>query len=409
MLRGKLVSEVDFSSNLIYKGQMERINFKPERNLNTIQTMFRTMGHEIRIVGGAVRDILLGEEPKDIDLCTTATPDQMIEVAEAFPWECHVVPTGLQHGTVTFVFEDGGAYEITTLRIDTDTDGRHAEVEFTTDFQRDAARRDLTINAMSMDLDGTIYDYFNGREDLRVNRVRFVGNTEQRIREDYLRILRYFRFAARFSSLMHYEDLETIEHWASGLQDISRERIWQEMSKLLMAPSRRNVMRVMEKYHVLDHIGLDVRYEHGHSLLDNADCCITAIACYLTQDPEAFARGWKMSVPEINKLCWMTGRKLEVPFLYDIEDLLVAGKPRDWVVSWTKLHGDNRAVFHAESWEIPEFPVRGQDLLNAGMSPGKEVGIALASLKRAWIASRFTLTRDELLCPAEVTTPKPIA
>lgn len=387
---------------------MERITFTPGQDLLDLQMMFDTHRHEIRVVGGAVRDLILGHDPKDIDLCTTATPDQMIEIAESFPFACHVVPTGLQHGTVTFVFKGGGAYEVTTLRIDTDTDGRHADVQFTTSFEQDAARRDLTINAMSMDIGGNVYDYFGGINDLRANVIRFVGDPETRIREDYLRILRYFRFAARFGSMLHQEDLQIIQAWAGGLKFISKERIWSEMSRLLGCDpyARRLTMETMERYGVLDAIGLDFRYEHGHSIMERADCPVTALACYLKSDPEEFARGWKMSVPEINKLKWVSTKKLDCPFQYEIEDLLVSGAPREWVVSWTKLHGDARCVFHAENWPIPEFPVKGQDLLDAGMKPGKEVGKALANMKRVWIESRFTKTKDDLLCPAGVTTPK---
>ena len=390
---------------------MERITFTPTQDLLDLQMMFDTHRHQLRIVGGAVRDLVLGHEPKDIDLCTTATPDEMIEVGAAFPLGCRVVPTGLQHGTVTFVMKDGGAYEITTLRIDTDTDGRHADVQFTTSFEQDAARRDLTINAMSMDINGTVYDYFDGLKDLKANAIQFVGDPETRIREDYLRILRYFRFAARFRSTMFNDDLKIIEYWARGLRTISKERIWSEMSRLLMSEpaTRRLIMETMEKYKVLDAIGMEYRYRHGHSLVERADCPVTAMACYITGNGEEFARSWHMSVPEIQKLAWLSDKKLDYPFQYDIEDILVAGKPRDWVVSWTKLHGDARCVFHAENWPIPEFPVKGQDLLDAGMTPGKAVGKELAYMKRVWIESRFTKTKEDLLCLAEATTPKQTA
>lgn len=145
----------------------------------------------MRLVGGVVRDLLLGNDPKDIDLATECTPQGMIQIFERAG--LRYIPTGLQHGTVTVNINHIN-YEITTLRIDHVTDGRHALVQFTSDWMKDAERRDLTINAMSLSFDGTLFDYFNGRKDLEERKVRFVGNARERITEDYLRILRYFRY-----------------------------------------------------------------------------------------------------------------------------------------------------------------------------------------------------------------------
>lgn len=157
--------------------------------------IFKANGFEIRLVGGVVRDLLLGKTPKDVDLATTATPDQMIALARTN--NLRYIETGLQHGTLTFVV-DGEPYEITTLRVDKETDGRHATVEYTTDWHTDAERRDLTYNAFSLDLNGNLYDYFNGLKDLKNKTTRFVGDPNKRIQEDYIRILRYFRMSQKF-------------------------------------------------------------------------------------------------------------------------------------------------------------------------------------------------------------------
>merc|ERR1719187_2239804 len=171
--------------------------FTPE--LTYPPQLFAKYGHEIRIAGGAVRDLLQHKVPDDIDLATTATPDQMKEMFEKE--EVRMINNmGEKHGTITARINDKENFEVTTLRIDKVTDGRRAEVEFTVDWEVDANRRDLTINSMFLGLDGVLYDYFKGHEDLNQRSVRFVGVAEERIQEDYLRILRYFRFYGRISS-----------------------------------------------------------------------------------------------------------------------------------------------------------------------------------------------------------------
>ena len=159
-------------------------------DLQRLQQLMKAEGYSLRLVGGAVRDLLLGAEPKDIDLATDCTPQEVMGILQRA--DIKPIPTGLQHGTVT-AHMPSADYEITTLRLDRDTDGRHAVVEFTTDWKADAQRRDLTINAMSLSLDGDLYDYFDGQTHLAEQRVLFVGSARERIMEDYLRILRYFR------------------------------------------------------------------------------------------------------------------------------------------------------------------------------------------------------------------------
>ena len=224
--------------------------------LNLVK-VFEENGFEIRIVGGAVRDILLGKEPpKDMDLSTNATPDQMIELFKEN--DIKFYETGLQHGTLT-VHINAIDYEVTTLRIDTETDGRHAKVQFTNDWRLDAERRDLTINAMSLKADGTLYDYFSGMRDLNDKKVQFVGHPEKRILEDYLRILRYFRFYGRIvqEAGQHDEEtLATIRKTASGLRNIAVERIWVEVSRILVGNHASHLIDLMYDLGVAEHIGM---------------------------------------------------------------------------------------------------------------------------------------------------------
>lgn len=199
--------------------------------LNQLLDVFNKYNYEIRIAGGAVRDILMDKKPTDLDFATTATPGQMKEMFEKENIRM-INMNGEKHGTITARINEKENYECTTLRIDIVTDGRHAEVEFTTDWLLDANRRDLTINAMFLGFDGSVYDYFYGYEDLMARKVRFVGNAERRIQEDYLRILRYFRFYGRIAKSAYDHEQETlnvITRNVEGLERISGERLWVEV------------------------------------------------------------------------------------------------------------------------------------------------------------------------------------
>ncbi len=223
--------------------------------LLTVTTAFQENGYDIRLVGGVIRDLLLGVPPKDIDLSTNATPEQMKDVFAKKGIK--FIETGLEHGTITAHINHLD-FEVTTLRYDTEQDGRWAKVVFTNDWKLDAERRDLTINAMSMDTECTLYDYFGGVEDLKCRQVRFVGDSRQRIKEDYLRILRYFRFYGRIATDADNHDQETLEviqEMASGLEKISVERIWMELSKILIGNFAPSIMKHIYDLGVASHIG----------------------------------------------------------------------------------------------------------------------------------------------------------
>ena len=200
-------------------------------------------GEETRLAGGAVRDLALGLTPGDFDLATTALPE--IVIARARAAGLHFAPTGIAHGTVT-VIADGRPFEVTTLREDVETDGRHAVVKFGRDFRADALRRDFTINALSLDAEGRVHDYCGGLADLQARRVRFIGDARQRIREDYLRILRFFRFSARFGEgALDAEGLAAAIAEREGLSILSRERVRAELLKLLVAPRAGEVVTTL--------------------------------------------------------------------------------------------------------------------------------------------------------------------
>ncbi|VTJ78474.1 Hypothetical predicted protein [Marmota monax] len=225
--------------------------------LKSLTELFVRENHELRIAGGAVRDLLNGVKPQDVDFATTATPSQMKEMFQAAGIRM-INNKGEKHGTITARLHEEN-FEITTLRIDVVTDGRHAEVEFTTDWQKDAERRDLTINSMFLGFDGTLFDYFNGYADLKNKKVRFVGQAKQRIQEDYLRILRYFRFYGRIVDKPGDHDPETLEaitENAKGLGGISGERIWVELKKILTGDHVNHLMHLIYDLDVAPYIGL---------------------------------------------------------------------------------------------------------------------------------------------------------
>jgi tRNA nucleotidyltransferase/poly(A) polymerase len=277
------------------------LNFLMSPELQQLKSvLIDRSNEEFRFVGGCVRDALLLVKANDIDICTTATPEGVIALARSN--RLQVVPTGLKHGTVS-VIVNGVPFEITTLRVDTETDGRHAVVRWTKSFEEDASRRDFTYNAMSIDFEGNFYDYFDGIKDLRFCNTVFVGDATERIREDYLRVLRYFRFVARFNStiddnilcLMHDRQVK------EGLAQISKERVWAEMSKLLMFSSRYRVMQALFNCGIAAVIRLDYAPQ---TLLNAADDAVAALASFeLTIDnAKALASDWKLSTVERAKL-----------------------------------------------------------------------------------------------------------
>ncbi|MFC0202460.1 CCA tRNA nucleotidyltransferase [Paracoccus rhizosphaerae] len=219
--------------------------------LHRVLDALEAQGNQAYLVGGAVRNALLGEPVDDIDIATDAMPDRTVALAARAG--LRAVPTGIDHGTVTVVAE-GRGFEVTTFRRDVQTDGRHAVVAFSTDMAEDAARRDFTMNALYADADGTVIDPVGGLADLRDRRLRFVGDPARRIREDYLRILRFFRFFARYGRHADRDALQACQDGRDGLDDISCERIGQEMRKLLAAADPLPALRLMSETGVLQKV-----------------------------------------------------------------------------------------------------------------------------------------------------------
>lgn len=385
--------------------------------LQSLRDAFVARGFDLRLVGGVVRDLMRGVSPKDIDLCTDANPDEQIEIYEANGFSFH--ETGLKHGTVTVMLNGGPdadgvtrfqtAYEITSLRTESDHDGRHAVVAYTRDWMEDLGRRDLTFNAMAMTFDGALIDPFNGADDLSNNVVRFVGDADARITEDYLRILRWFRFHARVANNGHMDQqtMDAVRRQARGLAGISRERVWMEMSKIVVGNVGAEMVKNMFDAGIHQFIDLP---SGNPWAIENAvkfgktKNPVTAIVAMLNGDVGAvtkLAADWKWSAEERDFGIWLaTAFKAntgDYRFMISHDEVPVA-----WAAELARCVGTNAFAEQLLADTHPVFPVKGQDLLDAGMKPGREVGQVLKLLRKAWAVNDYTMTKEELVAVAPI-------
>lgn len=375
----------------------------------------QSAGHRVRFVGGCVRDTLVSRKVEDIDIATDAPPDAVVEALEAAG--LRAVPTGIAHGTVTGV-SGGRGFEITTLRRDVETDGRHAKVAFTDDWEADAARRDLTINAMSVEPDGTLHDPFGGRADLRAGRVRFVGAAQDRIVEDNLRLLRYFRFYAHFGTPPADEAaLKACRSLAPRLKTLSAERVRSEIMKLFAAENPVPAIALMREAGVVAHILPDAtNLEALERLLTiEGDNGISAkperrLMALLTPDADGLERladGLRLSNAERDYLTTFERERGDVRpaagvagWRHAIYRLGAEAFRECVLIGWAKDGGDapwaDLLVF-ADGWSAKRFPLTGADILSRGIEPEKAVGEILSSIETWWIDGGFVADRASCL------------
>jgi len=370
-------------------------------------------GEETRLVGGAVRDLLLGAPPGDFDLATTALPQEGMRRAEAAG--LRAVPTGVEHGTFTLVV-DGKPIEVTTLREDVETFGRHAKVRFGRDFAADAERRDFTVNALSLGRDGRLYDYCGGLADLEAGRVRFIGDARQRIREDYLRILRFLRFSARFSAgPLDAEGFGAAIAEREGLSILSRERVRAELLKLLVAARAVEVVAAGTEAGLIGALLAGVadparfercaRLEGARGEAPDAIRRLAALAVVVREDAERLRESLRLSNAEASRLdafaraCQERHGALAPPSLSDLWTLLFErGRDgaRDALTIWqidAGASGDPQrfrsAYRFVSDTPPPRPPFSGADILARGVGPGQRVGAALKKLQALWIRAGF--------------------
>jgi len=375
-------------------------------------------GDEARAVGGSVRNTLLDVPVSDVDIATTARPEETIARAEAAGLKA--IPTGLEHGTVTLI-SSGVPYEVTTLREDVETFGRHAVVKFGRDWHRDAERRDFTMNALYADRQGQIHDPLGGYEDCLQGRVRFIGSATERIREDYLRILRFFRILAAYGKGAPDPDgLSACLKERDGLRQLSAERIGMEMRRLVVTPRAGEIVKVMEHNGVMEIVTGGISRVTDFQALQElrsvapeireAPLALTALAGFVHEDIDRLADRFRLSnherkrmlaahaawralgpdpsVDKVQRELYRFGR------VAGIDGVLLAwsrsmAPPAD--PAWNALLND------ARTWPIPEFPLTGKQIIAGGLPPGPRVGAELSRLEELWIASGYRLTASELL------------
>jgi poly(A) polymerase len=356
-----------------------------------------------RLVGGCVRDALAGREVADVDLATPDEPEAVMRALDAAG--LRAVPTGLDHGTVTAVSGHRG-FEVTTLRRDVETDGRRARVAFTGDWREDAARRDFTMNALSMTPDGAVHDYFHGIADLRQGRVRFVGDPATRIAEDYLRILRFFRFHARYG-VGEPDEAATaaIAAGVPGLAQLSAERVWSEMKRILVMPDPLACLRLMQDLGVLaallpEGVSLD-----GLTRLVDAGAPpdpVLRVAALLDGDPAALALRLRLSGAERERLIALRDGPAP-PRDADDDELRrrLADLPPCVLIGRLWLAGGDAALrARIAELPVPVFPLRGRDLRAAGMEAGPAMGLMLRDLRQWWLDGGCVA--DAASCRAEL-------
>jgi poly(A) polymerase/tRNA nucleotidyltransferase (CCA-adding enzyme) len=366
-----------------------------------------------RAVGGCVRDALAGREVHDVDVAAPLPPEEIASRLAAAGLK--VVETGLRHGTLTAVL-DRQPVEVTSLRRDVATDGRHAEVAWTTDWREDAARRDFTINAMSLAADGRLWDYFGGREDLAAGRLRFVGDPATRLREDYLRALRFFRFHARYGTgAPDPAAMAAIREAVPGLAArIAPERIWMELKRLFEAPDPVEAIAPMRETGllaaVLPEAGPSDTLRRLVAIGAPPDPLLRLAALLPSGVAEGLAARLRLSGEEREQLCDFTALADPPPPPSDKSpDPL-----RAWLARRTKQRalaalwlaeardGADRAEQRAAvaAMEMPVFPLQGRDLLALGLAPGPAVGEMLGALRDWWLASGAVATREEAMAEA---------
>ncbi len=347
---------------------------------------------QARIVGGAVRDRLAGQAVVDVDFASPLTPKAVVARLRAAGLKA--VPTGLAHGTVTAVVA-GRGFEITTLRRDVETDGRHAVVAFTDDWEADAARRDFTINAMSMDREGTVYDYFGGRADLAAGVVRFVGEARSRIGEDYLRILRFFRFFVRYGGSPDAEAVAAIEEMREGIFRLSAERIWIELKRILLADDPRAALALMMRTGVL---ALAVPEAESLEAMDALVARVAPadpllrVAALLGGQVAPFAARLKLSHEELERVAALAvpgglrpeadDADLRRALADDTAEILIG---RSWLAQDETPGWDGLRRRLSETAR-PVFPLQGRDLVALGIPAGPRMGKILAAVRQWWLA-----------------------
>jgi poly(A) polymerase len=397
-----------------------RMNGLPWFEARPTQAVFaalNTGGHETRAVGGAIRNSLMDLHVGEVDFATTAAPEEVMALAIAAGLKA--VPTGLQHGTVT-VIADHQPFEVTTLRQDVETFGRHANVKFTRDWAMDASRRDFTINALYADAKGEVHDPLGGYPDVLARRVRFIGSARARIREDFLRILRFFRFTADYGRTPDPEGFAACIAERDGLTRLSAERVRTELLRILVTREPLRALEPMAEAGFLVallggvlrvvHAGRMIAIETANGLRADALRRLAALALMVEEDAERLTARLRLSNAEAGRLHAMAAVRPVLGAASGVLEMKTAlyrlGKVRyiDRVLlAWARSgagpedEGWREQLALPQRWQAPTFPIKGEHLIAAGIERGPIMGELLRRLEQEWIASDFTLSKTALL------------
>ncbi|MCH7542267.1 MAG: CCA tRNA nucleotidyltransferase [Proteobacteria bacterium] len=419
--------ELENSAPLAPAGRIVPPDWMEAESTRAVIKAVTSDGGEARFVGGCVREAVLGRAVKDIDIATDELPERVIALLEKAGIKA--IPTGVAHGTVTAVIDEA-RFEITTLRLDVETDGRHAKVAFTDDWARDAARRDFTINAMFLSPDGKLFDPCRGLADLKEGRVRFVGDAHERIAEDVLRLLRYFRFFAEFDRPPpDARALAACKDLAGELAKLSGERVRAELMKLLTAPGAAAALEIMADEGILPHVlpeaSTFARLSALCAIEDAAEAPGAApdglrrLACVLDVDgagAKAVAARLRLSNADADRLKALAGRaeglgpaadpkavrrrlyRLGADIFRDLSLIEWAGaKAADADLPEAASDGYRAQLATADTWITPSLPVSGEDVLALGIDAGPEVGALLEEIEAWWLDQDFGPDREACL------------
>ncbi len=380
-----------------------------EGEVARLLALLNSDGEEARVVGGAVRNALLQLPVAEIDLATTALPEEVMRRVAAAGGKA--IPTGIEHGTVTAII-DHHPVEVTTLREDVETFGRKARVAFGRDWKMDAERRDFTINALSATADGTVYDYVGGFEDIAARRVRFIGEPQRRIEEDYLRILRFFRFHAHFGAgAPDAAGVAACVKGRGGLETLSRERVRTEMLKLFVAPRATPALVVMAETGLLGLVLGGVPFLASFENVVKAEAVIGiepdairrlgALGVWVAEDAERLTQRLRLANAESERLLalehwWRVAPRAEAQpahaLLYDLGSQSFADRV---LVAWSRSEaGAADSVWRElatlpQRWTAPVFQLKAADFTRRGIAAGPSLGVALRAAEQAWIAADF--------------------
>lgn len=389
---------------------MDNINTKLtliNSNINIIYNIFNEAGFEIRLIGGCIRNILLDEDVKDFDFATNALPQDIIRVLKNNNYLA--IPTGIKHGTITAKI-DNDLFEITTLRKDIKCNGRKAIVEFTDSFREDAGRRDFTINALSLDQNSNLYDYHDGLNDLQKKTIKFINDPQTRVQEDYLRILRFYRFLAYYGGDYDIETRNACRLNRDFLTRLSGERVWDEISKILVSPNLINIIPLMIEDKIflalfnLEKVNFEwlkriFIFEKKHNIKSSAIRNLFALVSLEKKDLSFLIKEKKLkSYLNMNLInVHLEDHDSINYYLYKLgKDIFI-----EQIILYLTFYNENittKKFKELKTISVPVFPLKGRDIMyHKNIKGGPVIGQKLKKLEEIWVKSNFNLNKNQLL------------